>query len=149
MTAQQIVQRSYKVNKEILKKKLRDAVSDVHLALDCWSGRPGVDHYHIKLRSGIPLTHPIRVLNKAPEPRDKPEFSSLIVVFDRSAPNRKSFLVVVTHFVDDRFNLRKALLSLKYLLENTVQKISLIPSTSILRILFEARKQCMFCLFVR
>jgi hypothetical protein len=67
-TAQQNVQRSYKVNKEILKKKLRDAVSDVHLALDCWSGRHGVDHYHIKLRSGVPLTHPIRVFNKAPEP---------------------------------------------------------------------------------
>ena len=52
-TAQRIVQRSYKVNKEILKKKLRDAVSDVHLALDCWSCRPGVDHYHIKLTASL------------------------------------------------------------------------------------------------
>jgi len=30
--------------------------------------RPGIDHHYIKLRSGVPLTHPLRVFNEAPEP---------------------------------------------------------------------------------
>ena len=30
--------------------------------------RPGVDHLYIKLGSGVPLTHPLRLFNEAPEP---------------------------------------------------------------------------------
>ena len=42
-----------------------DGLEDIALQAGC---RPGVDNYYIKLRSGMPLTHALRVFNEALEP---------------------------------------------------------------------------------